>query len=95
MTTIQDTSLRADFRERAKANGVPIAHLIGFKAEEIGEGRAVVTLAAGPKHANPMGTLHGVSLRHRGLEDSGDTLFDFNPECPQPGNNRKVQSRAD
>jgi hypothetical protein len=38
MTTIQDTSLRADFRERAKANGVPIAHLIGFKAEEIGEG---------------------------------------------------------
>ena len=33
MTTIQDKSLRADFRERAKANSVSIAHLIGFKAE--------------------------------------------------------------
>jgi uncharacterized protein (TIGR00369 family) len=59
MMNTPGTSPRPDFRERAKANDVPIAHLIGFNAEEIGEGRAVVTLAAGPQHANPMGTLHG------------------------------------
>lgn len=59
MPTTQQASLPSDFRERAKANDVPIARLIGFEAEKIGEGRAVVTLAAGPQHANPMGTLHG------------------------------------
>jgi len=32
---------------------------IGFEAENIGQGRATVTFAAGPQHANPMGTLHG------------------------------------
>jgi uncharacterized protein (TIGR00369 family) len=59
MTITQQTSSRPDFRERAKANEVPVARLIGFEAEKIGEGRAVVVLAAGPQHANPMGTLHG------------------------------------
>jgi uncharacterized protein (TIGR00369 family) len=59
MTTSQDASLVPDFRERAKANNVPIARLIGFEVEKIGEGRAVVNLATGPQHANPMGTLHG------------------------------------
>ena len=48
MTTTQETSLRSDFRERAKANDVPVARLIGFKAEKIGDGRATVSLAAGP-----------------------------------------------
>ena len=43
----------------AKTNDVPVARLIGFEVKEIAEGRAVVTLAAGPQHANPMGTLHG------------------------------------
>jgi uncharacterized protein (TIGR00369 family) len=38
---------------------VPVARLIGFEAKEIADGRAVVTLAAGRQHANPMGTLHG------------------------------------
>ncbi len=38
---------------------VPVARLIGFEAKEIADGRAVVTLAAGKQHANPMGTLHG------------------------------------
>jgi uncharacterized protein (TIGR00369 family) len=38
---------------------VPIARLIGFEPGEIADGRAIVTLAAGPQHANPMGTLHG------------------------------------
>jgi uncharacterized protein (TIGR00369 family) len=51
--------VESDFRTRAKTNDVPIARLIGFEAKEIGDGRAVVTLSAGPQHANPMGTLHG------------------------------------
>jgi uncharacterized protein (TIGR00369 family) len=38
---------------------VPIARLLGFEAKDIGDGRATVTLTAGPQHANPMGTLHG------------------------------------
>ncbi|HZV85994.1 MAG TPA: PaaI family thioesterase [Candidatus Binatus sp.] len=48
-----------DFKSRAKTNDVPVARLIGFEAKEAANGRAVVTLAAGPQHANPMGTLHG------------------------------------
>jgi hypothetical protein len=48
-----------DFMARVKANDVAIARLIGFEAKEIEAGRAVLTLAAGPQHANPMGTLHG------------------------------------
>jgi uncharacterized protein (TIGR00369 family) len=55
----QQTPLKSDFRERAKTNDVPVARLIGFEAKEIGNGRATVVLAAGPQHANPMGTLHG------------------------------------
>jgi uncharacterized protein (TIGR00369 family) len=50
---------QTDFRERAKTNDVPIARLIGFEAKDIADGRATVVLAAGPQHANPMGTLHG------------------------------------
>lgn len=37
----------------------PISKLIGFEIGEGGDGRAVMTLQAGPQHANPMGTLHG------------------------------------
>ena len=55
----QEMSSQADFRERAKTNEVPIARLIGFEAKDIADGRAMVVLAAGPQHANPMGTLHG------------------------------------
>jgi uncharacterized protein (TIGR00369 family) len=55
----QETPLQPDFRERAKANDVPVARLIGFEAKEIGDGRATAVLIAGPQHANPMGTLHG------------------------------------
>ncbi|HLY62357.1 MAG TPA: PaaI family thioesterase [Terriglobia bacterium] len=50
---------KPDFMTRAKTDGVPVARLIGFEPKEIGEGRATVTLAAGPQHANPMGTMHG------------------------------------
>jgi uncharacterized protein (TIGR00369 family) len=45
--------------ERALGSKVPIAGLIGFRIEDIGDGRAIASLRAGPQHANPMGTLHG------------------------------------
>ena len=55
----QDIPANPDYRERAKKNEVPIARLIGFEATKAADGRSLVTLAAGPQHANPMGTLHG------------------------------------
>lgn len=55
----QGIPLKSDFRERARANDIPVARLIGFEAKEIADGRATVILAAGPQHANPMGMLHG------------------------------------
>src|SRR5437773_12562238 len=45
--------------EKTRAARAPIPELIGFEAEEISGGRAVATLQAGARHANPMGTLHG------------------------------------
>ena len=57
--SVQGIPLKLDFRERARVNDVPVARLIGFEAKEITDGRATVILAAGPQHANPMGTLHG------------------------------------
>jgi uncharacterized protein (TIGR00369 family) len=55
----QGVPFKPDFRDRAKANDVPVGRLIGFEAKDIADGRATVVLAAGPQHANPMGTLHG------------------------------------
>jgi uncharacterized protein (TIGR00369 family) len=55
----REIRLQPDFRERAKANDVPVARLIGFEAKDVADGRATVVLAAGSQHANPMGTLHG------------------------------------
>src|SRR5467141_3875239 len=55
----QGIPLKSDFWERARVNDIPVARLIGFEAKEIADGRATVVLAAGPQHANPMGTLHG------------------------------------
>jgi uncharacterized protein (TIGR00369 family) len=37
----------------------PIAALIGFTLSAVAPGEAVIELAAGRQHANPMGTLHG------------------------------------
>jgi len=37
----------------------PIAQLLGIRVVELGDGRAVLEMEAGPQHANPMGTLHG------------------------------------
>lgn len=45
--------------QRGEAAPPPIADLIGFTLIEVDPGRAVVSLDAGPRHANPMGTLHG------------------------------------
>ena len=44
---------------RGETPGPPVAALIGFKLTAIAPGEATITLAAGPQHANPMGTLHG------------------------------------
>ena len=57
--SIQEMPLESNFRERAKANDVPIARLIGFEVKDIANGRATVILSAGPQHENPMGTIHG------------------------------------
>jgi uncharacterized protein (TIGR00369 family) len=47
-------------RERLRKGWVPpVARLVGFNLVEIGRGHARIDLAAGPRHANPMGTLHG------------------------------------
>lgn len=45
--------------ERAALGRLPVADLVGFRMTEIGGGRAVALLEAGPQHANLMGTLHG------------------------------------
>src|SRR2546426_6211511 len=45
--------------KKVLASKPPVAELIGFSVEEIGDGRAVGSLQSGPQHANPMGTLHG------------------------------------
>ena len=37
----------------------PVAELVGFKLTVVEDGRAVIAFEAGPRHANPMGTLHG------------------------------------
>jgi uncharacterized protein (TIGR00369 family) len=58
----QEVPSQPDFRQRARTDDVPIARLIGFEVKDIADGRATVVLAAGPQHANPMGTLHGVIL---------------------------------
>jgi len=51
-----------DLIEKALREGrqpAPIAELVGFTLVAVEPGRAVVELAAGERHANPMGTLHG------------------------------------
>lgn len=44
---------------RGEAPTPPVASLVGLEMVEVGPGRAVFALEAGPRHANPMGTLHG------------------------------------
>ena len=54
-----EASLQPNLWNKAKANDMPVGRLIGFETKQAADGRAVVTLAAGSQHANPMGTLHG------------------------------------
>ena len=35
----QGIPLKSDFSERARINDIPVAHLIGFEAKEIADGR--------------------------------------------------------
>ena len=44
---------------RGEAPEPPVAGLVGFHLVEVVPGRAVFEMEAGPRHANPMGTLHG------------------------------------
>ena len=52
-------ALPTAFVSNVIGNGMPVGKLIGFEITEAQDGKAVVTLTAGPQHANPMGTLHG------------------------------------
>ena len=54
-----EASRQPNLSGKAGANDMPVGRLIGFETKEAADGRAVVTLAAGSQHANPMGTLHG------------------------------------
>jgi uncharacterized protein (TIGR00369 family) len=45
--------------ERARTSRVAVADLVGFSIEPLGNGKALGWLDAGPRHANPMGTVHG------------------------------------
>jgi uncharacterized protein (TIGR00369 family) len=45
--------------QRGEVPPPPIATLIGFHIVAVEPGQAVMTMEAGPQHANPMGTLHG------------------------------------
>jgi len=45
--------------ERGDAPPPPVARLIGFRLTAVEPGLATVELDAGPRHANPMGTVHG------------------------------------
>src|SRR5213080_4500195 len=45
--------------QKTAESNVPIARLIGFSIQEVGDGRAIGVLQTGPQHANPMGTMHG------------------------------------
>jgi uncharacterized protein (TIGR00369 family) len=45
--------------QRGELPPPPVATLIGFAISSVEPGQAVITMEAGPQHANPMGTLHG------------------------------------
>jgi uncharacterized protein (TIGR00369 family) len=45
--------------QRGELPAPPIAELIGFRINSVEPGRVVVEMDAEPRHANPMGTVHG------------------------------------
>src|SRR5882672_11207793 len=58
-TTTPTMLSRIQSHLRGETPGPAVAALIGFKLTAIAPGEATITLATGPQHANPMGTLHG------------------------------------
>lgn len=61
-TEAGDMPKMLDSIRRGQRGEIPppaIATLVGFTLTAVEPGRAVVELEAGPRHANPMGTLHG------------------------------------
>jgi uncharacterized protein (TIGR00369 family) len=54
-----ETGFQPPLSSKFKPQDMPVGRLIGFEVKESAEGRSVVTLSAGPQHANPMVTLHG------------------------------------
>jgi uncharacterized protein (TIGR00369 family) len=52
-------SVETTLFDRMMRKKAPVGELIGFSVPEAGDGRAVVTLASGPRHLNPERTLHG------------------------------------
>jgi uncharacterized protein (TIGR00369 family) len=55
-TYLEDGDLVGGMMEGVPA---PVGVLVGFDVVAFEPGHAVVELAAGPRHANPMGTVHG------------------------------------
>lgn len=45
--------------QRGEIDAAPVTQLLGVEPVEIGEGRAVVRMSAGPSHHNPFGSVHG------------------------------------
>lgn len=50
---------RVEAMMRGEIPGPPVNRLIGFDIVRFEPGKAVFTMEAGPRHTNPMGTLHG------------------------------------
>jgi uncharacterized protein (TIGR00369 family) len=73
--------MKADLE--AGRNPIPLGDMMGFRAVTIEPGNAVIEIAAGPKHYNPMGTVHGgvccsiadtaMGIAHASLLEEGET----------------------
>ena len=59
MSQGSNDAVQKDAQPARKLRVAPVAELVGFEVCDAVDGRAVMTLQAGPQHANPMGTLHG------------------------------------
>jgi uncharacterized protein (TIGR00369 family) len=78
-------SLLDKMREALAAgkNPIPLGELMGFRAVSIERGDAVIEIAAGPTHYNPMGTVHGgvcctladtaMGIAHASLLEDGES----------------------
>jgi uncharacterized protein (TIGR00369 family) len=67
----------------AGQNPIPLGEMMGFRAVSIERGDAVIEIAAGPEHYNPMGTVHGgvccaiadtaMGIAHASMLEDGET----------------------